>query len=283
MTRAKQAARQKLFGRWRRIPDWARRLAQIGYAAKALVYLLLGAIALYDALHQRHAESGPTGMMHLLRREWPGPVLLAVLAAGMTCYGIHRCVESVLGPVRTEHWPLEVFHRIGRLGGGGTYLGLAALASDFLIRGDRSGQSQTPALAGHVMRYTLGNSLLVAIGAVLALIGIKYGYDAASRRYRRSFDLGRKGKATRIAVDAIAVFGILARSIFFLLCGALVIESGVRSDPSAARGMQGALGLIQKLPFGQWLFAVIAIGFIAYGCFCIVRAIWGSYPSDTGV
>ncbi|MGH7937459.1 MAG: DUF1206 domain-containing protein [Bryobacteraceae bacterium] len=47
--------------------------------------------------------------------------------------------------------------------------------------------------------------------------------------------------------------------------------------------MQGVLALIQKLPFGQWLCGIIALGFMAYGFFCIVRALYGTYPSDAGV
>ena len=279
----RSVARGKLFGRWRNVPAWARDLARAGYVGKALVYGLLGSFALSDAIARTHSHAGAMETMHLLRAYLPGTVTLALLAAGTCCYGIHRAVESVLGPVRTDSHLMEVFHRLGRFGGGLAYLGLTVLALEFVFSRHRSSQSHTVSLAARVMRLPLGNSILVIIGAILTGIGIKYSYDALSTRYRRSFELGHANHALEIAAELVAAFGICARALFFLLCGGLVIHSGIASDPSTARGMQGVVGMVQKLPFGDWLFALLACGFISYGLFCIVRAIWGKYPSDMGV
>ncbi|HEY2799506.1 MAG TPA: DUF1206 domain-containing protein [Chthoniobacterales bacterium] len=280
----KEMARQKFFGRWRTVPIWARELARVGYAAKALIYLLIGGIALYEAVRRLGAHSSPSQAMRLLRLQPLGTVALGILAVGMCCYGLHRSLEAILGPVRTKSHLLETFHRLGRLGGGCCYLGFAALAVEFLFSRNHSGGSQTPPkVAGLLMQHSLGNSLITTVGAVLAIVGVKYFFDALSGRYRRSYALDRPSRALALAVHLGAIFGICARGVFFLLCGGLTIYSGLASDPKSARGMQGVLALIQKLPLGQWLYGVLGAGFVSYGLFCVVRTIYGTYPSDTGV
>lgn len=181
----KHVARQKFFGRWQKIPAWARDLARVGYFAKAIVYLLVGGIAFYEAVGRHRAQSSPTQAMHLLRLQPLGIVGLGVLAAGMCCYGLQSAIEAALGPVRTKSYLLEACHRVGRLSGGLAYLGFAALAVRFMVR-ERSANSGGPFLAGRAMQYPLGNSAVVVIGVILIGVGIKYFYDALSGRYHRS-------------------------------------------------------------------------------------------------
>lgn len=280
---AKKIARQQLFGRWRVIPEWAQILARIGYGAKAVIYLLIGGFALDQAFWNHSTRSSPTQAMHLLRQQPLGAAALGLLAAGMFCYGLHRCLESVVGPVKTKSRVLETLHRLGRFAGGLGYLGFGFLAVEFMLSRNRSGNSKTPIFATRLLHHTLGNTLLAAIGAILVGIGVKYFYDVCSGRYRESYDLPRAAKSADRAIRIGAIYGIFSRGVFFFLCGGLVIYAGFFSDPNSARGMEAVLDLIQKLPFGAWLFAFIAFGFVAYGLFCVVRAIYGKYPSDVGV
>lgn len=277
----KHVTRQRFFGRWQRIPAWARHLARVGYFSKATVYLLIGGMAFYEAVGRQRTQTSPTQAMHLLRLQPLGVVGLGVLAAGMCCYGVHRVIEAGFGPVRTKSYFPEACHRLGRLSGGLAYLGFAVLPVRFMLR-QHSANSKTPHLAGRMMQLPLGNSAIVIIGVILFGIGVKYFYDALSRRYQRSYDLNRTHKSVQRAVEVAALYGICSRGLFFLLCGASVVYSGLASDPSRAQGMPGVLSLIRKLPFGEWVFGVIAIGFVAYGLFCVIRAIWGIYPSDAG-
>lgn len=280
---AKNVARQQLFGRWRVIPGWARVLARIGYGAKSVIYLLIGGFALDQAFWNHSTRSSPTQAMHLLRQQPLGAAALGLLAAGLFCYGLHRCLESVVGPVRTKSRLLETLHRVGRLVGGISYLGFGVLAVEFMLSRNRSGHSKTPIFAGRLLHHTLGNTLLASIGAVLVGIGVKYFYDICSGRFRQSYELDHSTKAIDLTIAIGAIYGIFARGVFFFLCGGLVVYAGFFSDPNSARGMEAVLDLIQKLPFGEWFFAFIALGFVAYGLFCGVRSIYGKYPSDVGV
>lgn len=271
----------QLFGHWRTIPAWVKDLAHVGYTAKALIYFFIGGVGLYEALRRQSAHSSPGHAMHLLRLQPLGTLALALLAVGMCCYGAHRCIEAFWGPVGTKSLLLEASHRTGRLCGGCAYLGFAALAIDYVIS-NHSGNSSGPYLAGKVMSYPLGNTLITIIGLCIFGAGIRFFYDALSGRYRKSYKLSKKHSYFAWIVSGGAVFGICSRALFFCLCGALTILSAIHSDPSRASGMQGVLKTIQKAPLGEWFYGLIAIGFMTYGLFCFLRAICGNYPVDAG-
>ncbi|MGI8431062.1 MAG: DUF1206 domain-containing protein, partial [Chthoniobacterales bacterium] len=143
--------------------------------------------------------------------------------------------------------------------------------------------AKTPELAHRLLQQPLGNALLAIFGALLVGIGVKYFYDVFSGRYRESYALDRTARKAETALRAGAIYGLLSLGVFFFLCGGLVIYAGTRSDPNSARGMEAVVDLLEKLPFGRWFAAVFALGFIAYGCFCALRATYGRYPSDVGV
>jgi uncharacterized membrane protein (DUF2068 family) len=46
----------------------------------------------------------------------------------------------------------------------------------------------------------------------------------------------------------------------------------VRSNPSEARGLDGALAALAEQPFGPYLLALVAAGLAAYGVFALVEA-----------
>ncbi len=184
-------------------------------SAKAITYLLLGGLALAQALWSRGTRASPSQGMHLLRQEPLGTAALGLLAAGMICYGAHRCLESVVGPVRTKSQQLEALHRVARVTGGLSYFGFAVLALMFMSSRQRSGDSQSPLFANRLMHHPLGNTLLAIVGGVLVGIGVAYLYDLVSGRFRESYELSGDGIAARVAVAMVAIYGIGARAIFF--------------------------------------------------------------------
>ena len=258
-------------------------LARIGYGAKAVIYLLIGALALVQDLWSHPTRSSPTQAMHLLRQQPLGAVALGLLAVGMFCYGLHRCLEAVVGPVKTEARSVEILQRVGRFSGGLGYLGFGVLAVEFMLWRNRSGSSDSPGLANWLIHHPLGNALLAVIGVILGAVGLKYFYDSWSGRFQESYELEHLSENAGRVIWICAGYGIFARGVFFFLCGGLVIHAGYFSDPNAARGMEAVLDLIHRLPLGEGLFACTALGFVAYGLFCVVRAIYGRYPSDVGV
>ena len=52
----------------------------------------------------------------------------------------------------------------------------------------------------------------------------------------------------------------------------LVFDAAVTRDPSESRGLDAAFRTVAGKPFGVAGLALIAIGFLAYGVFCLFQA-----------
>jgi hypothetical protein len=57
-----------------------------------------------------------------------------------------------------------------------------------------------------------------------------------------------------------------------MLVGILVVVAAVTYDPSKAQGLDGALRTLAQQPFGSWLLALVALGFVAFGCYGLAES-----------
>lgn len=83
------------------LPRYACMAGQIGYAARALVFLVIGWFFLTAAWHARASDAGGTGQALRTLREQPyGPWLLSLVAAGLILFGIFSLVEARFRRIR---------------------------------------------------------------------------------------------------------------------------------------------------------------------------------------
>ena len=79
---------------------WIERLARVGYAAKALLYTVVGVLALRSALGDGGGTTGSRGALATLVRQEYGALVLLVIAVGLFGYAAWRIVEAILDPAR---------------------------------------------------------------------------------------------------------------------------------------------------------------------------------------
>ena len=70
----------------------------------------------------------------------------------------------------------------------------------------------------------------------------------------------------------IGRFGLAARGIVFAIIGFFLLEAARQSDPSEARGLDGAVQALAQHPYGPWLLGIVALGLVAYGIHMGVQA-----------
>ena len=75
-------------------------LARLGFAAKGIVTILIGALALRFALGLGGGITGPRGAIGVLYNEPFGRTNLALLATGLAGYALWMFVEAILDPDR---------------------------------------------------------------------------------------------------------------------------------------------------------------------------------------
>lgn len=252
---------------------WIERLARFGYASKGAVYFLVGLLAVQAAFGGGGKTTDTEGALETLVQQPFGQFLLGLIAFGLISYAMWRFVEAINDPENKGKDIKGVATRLSYISNGLTYAGLAWTAVQIIMGsssggGDDSKQNWTARL----LNQPFGQWLVGMIGAGVIAFGFYYLYRAFSAKFRRKLYLSELSSTKREWVIAICRFGLAARSIVFFLIGWFFIEAAYMAQASQVGGLDQALETLAGQPYGPLLLAVVALGLIAYGVYCIVQA-----------
>lgn len=242
-------------------------LVRVGFLARAVLYILLGLIALTGA--QSVAE-GTDGIFRTIETAPLGKVMLGILAVGLAAYGLFRLASLVFDIERNgsdgKGWAKRVGHGASAAG----HFLLAWTAVSFLS-GSGSGGDGTSAATAGVLSAEFG-------GVAIGLLGLAFGAAAiaqAIKGFSGSFMQRIAPDAPR-ATRAIGGAGYGARAVVFLVIGWSLIQTGFLS-----RGADNVKTLgeaVAALAETGWLFTLVAIGLVLFGLFSAVLARWRIIP-----
>ncbi len=252
---------------------WIERLARFGYASKGAVYFLVGLLAVQAAFGGGGKTTDTEGALETLVQQPFGQFLLGLIAFGLISYAMWRFVEAINDPENKGKDIKGIATRLSYIANGLTYAGLAWTAVQIIMGsssggGDDSKQNWTARL----LNQPFGQWLVGMIGAGVIAFGFYYLYRAFSAKFRRKLYLSELSSTKREWVIAICRFGLAARSIVFFLIGWFFIEAAYMAQASQVGGLDQALETLAGQPYGPLLLAVVALGLIAYGVYCIVQA-----------
>ena len=147
---------------------WIEYLARVGYAAKAVLYTVVGVLALQSALGNGGKTTGSRGALTTLVRQNFGAVILVVIAAGLFGYATWRIIEAILDPERrgTTAKGLALRTSFAVRGIVHAALGLQAVR---LATGAAPGRGQAvETWTGRLLDAPFGRWLVVAAGLAVA-------------------------------------------------------------------------------------------------------------------
>lgn len=251
---------------------WIERFARVGFAAKAVLYGIVGALALRAAIGAGGRTTGREGAFStLVRQEW-GAIVLVVMALGLFGYAAWRIAEAILDPERKGHDAKGIALRVSYAARGLFHaaLGVQAvrLASGMGASNDQSAES----LTARALDAPMGPWLVVGAGLAFAGYGLYQLYRAWKAKLSRQLDLSRLSREAGDGVIKVCRLGIGARGVVFTVIGGFLVRAGLDRNASRAADTGEALSAIGQQPFGPWLLGFVAVGLIAYAVYEVVQA-----------
>jgi hypothetical protein len=257
-------------------------LARAGFAAKGVVYVLVGGLALLAAIGSRlpfdtphGATTGSRGALRTLLDQPYGRAILIAVAIGLAGYALWCFVRAFLDPERDGTDFKGVAKRVGNFGKGVIHVALV-VAVVRMLRGTGSGGGDDGQGArdwtAWLMSFPMGQWLVALVGLGVTGYGARQIYRAWVSKLDDPLNLGQMSPGGRAWTVRFSRFGMAARGVVFGIIGMFLVVAAYRSNPREVKGVGEALATLERQPYGPILLGVVALGLISYGLFQFILA-----------
>ncbi len=242
-------------------------LVRVGYFSRAILYSVLGLIALTSA---GKISQGTNGIFEAIHEFPLGTAILWLMVLGLFAYALFRFASTFFDIENHGSDTTGWAHRIGHAGSAIGHLALAYSAYKFATSGSDSGSGAQDAASG-VLSMEFG-------GALLGLLGIAFFITAvfqAKKGLTGSF-MNRISGAAPSQTRTIGGIGYVARAVVFLVIGWSLFKAGFLSGSA---GQIKTLGdAVASLAGEGVIFTLVAIGLLAFGLFSLVLSRYRIIP-----
>lgn len=249
-------------------------LARVGYAARGLIYVVVGALAALAAWGSGGQTTDSRGAVVTLLEAPFGAVLLVCIAAGLLCYSAWRAAQALLDADAHGSDARGLAVRGGLGVSAVIHTALAVFALSLAMgwgtgTSDGSGDGSSREWTAWLMAQPFGQWLVALVGVAVIGAGIAHCVKAWRAGFEAHF---RMTPDERRFIRPISRFGLTARGVVFLIIGSFFLVAAVQQDPSEARGLSGALRALQEQPYGWLLLAVVALGLVSFGAYSLIES-----------
>lgn len=240
------------------------RLARFGYASKALIYAIIGGLALSAAANRGGRITDTSGALRVVLRQPFGRMVLVLLGVGLCGYAVWRLADALMDPDRHGTDARGLVVRIGSVIRGAIYgaLGLEAFRLAQGLGGSASGEAEM--WTARIMELPLGDWAVGLAGVIVAVYGVSEIWSAWKERVAREIDLSPIPAGARTAVANVSRFGVAARGAIVAVLGAFLVRAAVQHDPSEAAGTRESMIELANVVEGRWMLFALAAGLLAY-------------------
>jgi hypothetical protein len=247
--------------------------ARLGYAAKGIVYCVLGALALLYAFGEGGRLTDRRGALRQIDALPLGDTLLWVIAGGLGCYALWNALRAVFG---CTHWTEEhPFKRVG-YAVGFLWNGLLAFYAGQLASGIGRSDGGTKTLVAKLMALPLGALIVGATGVITVGFGLYQVWRAVQGDVGRELGSAQLSPRGRRMAHRFARAGVAARGVVFPIIGASLVTAALHERPGRAYDFGEALGELGAQSWSSLLLGVVAAGLIAYGLYQLYVARFGN-------
>lgn len=261
--------------------DALRAVARIGLVSYGVVHVLIAWLALQLAWGGGSTDSASkTGALAKLADQPGGRPLVWLLTLGLVALTLWQAGE--------------LLHHIGGLTGDAgsdedrkdaikgvvstvaqvvVFAALAVTAGKFAVGGGAQSSSSSQQQGTSGVFGLPGGRVLVGIGALVIIgVGVYQVVNAVKRNFLDEVDLSGASARARQLTENLGMTGGAVKGVALAVVGGLFGWAAISFDASKARGLGGAMTTILSAPFGRFLLTLVALGFLAYGGYCFLRA-----------
>jgi len=239
-------------------------LARLGYACKALIYAIVGSLAVAAAMNRGGRVTDKSGALRFVLGQPFGRAMLLVLGVGLCGYAVWRVLDAIQDP---DHLGTELkglVRRIGHVGRAAVY-GALGIESFRLFSGlSGSNGHETQMWTARIMDVPFGAFLVGLLGAIVAAFGVSEIIAAFKGGYSKTLDLSPIPAGWRRTAETISRVGIGARGVIFTVLGVFLVRAAFQNDPTEAQGTRGSMLELADAADGRWILAFVGAGLFAY-------------------
>lgn len=259
--------------------ETVRNLFRAGYAAKGVVYAMVGLLGLLAALGIGGETTDASGALETIASQPFGKILLGIVIVGLVGFVLWRIVQAVWDPDQLGTDSKGLAKRAGFLGSGLVYGALTYGAIRLLTRGESSGGGNAKQeWSAWLLEKPGGAVLLALIGLGVIALGCWQIYRAVTRKYLEEYDVSKIPADQLRRVKTISDIGLSARGVTFALIGGFVVVAAMQSDPGEIKGLGESLQALAQQPYGPVLLGLVSIGLVCYGVYCFFEAKFRDFP-----
>ena len=250
---------------------WVERVGRFGHVAKAVLYAVIGVLAIQVARGGREESPDKGGTLRTIAEQPFGKGLLVLLACGLAGYALWRLAQGILDRDNEGEGLKGLVKRAGALGKAGWYGILCALTVSTLVGNGSGGGNEQETTKG-VFDRPFGRYVVYAAGLAFVGAAAFNGLRAVTCKFNKSLKTGEMSDAEETAATGVGILGHVARMTAFGLVGLFLLRAAWAYDPKEARGLDGALLELSQQPYGGFLLGAVGVGLFAYALYCLVQA-----------
>lgn len=239
-------------------------LARLGYASKAVIYAIVGILAILTVANRGGRITDTSGALRVVLRQPFGRTLLVVLAVGLCGYAVWRLLDAIADPDHRGTTAGGLVVRIGNAIRGCVY-GALAIDAIQLLRGlRRSGGDDAEMWTARILDLPLGEVVVGIAGAIVVIYGLSEVIQSVRGRHDPLLDLSCFQSQVRPALQKISRFGVGVRGGLIATLGVFLVRAALTHDPNQAAGSRESMLRLGGVVQGRWFLALIAAGVLAY-------------------
>jgi len=240
--------------------------ARAGYAARGVVYLLVGLLVLWSCTKGGAATPGSEDALVQLSNQPFGTTMLWLVCAGLAAFALWRLVQALRDPDGHGSEPKGLALR-GALLASALVHAVLAWSAATIAQGLSADSSQ--GWTSKLLQESWGRWLLGAIAVAVIIAGLAHMVKGWKAGFMKYFDIGR---AQLGALYNVCRFGLVARGVVFVIIGGLLLQTALRYRQEADGGLRGAFQFILEQPYGVPLLALVGLGMLAFSVYSFVEA-----------